>query len=40
MFTALKGVEFDIFKKEACKNSGNEELDHIEDILDMVGLGK
>jgi DNA-damage-inducible protein D len=26
--------------KEACKNSGYEELDHFEDILDMIDLGK
>ncbi|MBP7152059.1 MAG: hypothetical protein KBA43_05290 [Paludibacteraceae bacterium] len=26
--------------KEACKNSGNEVSDHIEDILEMIELGK
>lgn len=26
--------------KEACKNSGYEELDHFEDILEMIELGK
>jgi DNA-damage-inducible protein D len=26
--------------KEACKNSGYEVLDHFEDILDMIELGK
>jgi DNA-damage-inducible protein D len=26
--------------KDACKNSGYEVSDHIEDILDMIDLGK
>ena len=26
--------------KEACKNSGNQMSDHIEDVLDMITLGK
>jgi DNA-damage-inducible protein D len=26
--------------KEACRNSGNEVLNHFEDVLDMIDLGK